>query len=106
MSSSTNVTYTYTSLEIRMLFEMYKMCSMKLKYDVYSYTHITDTSMLNRMNDLKTVYRMSLSPLYLSIETSPIIINRGRSANESRSSSCQRGIIGTQKLVNQSGIEN
>lgn len=79
---------------------------MKLKYDMYSYTHITHTSMLNRMNDLKTVYRMSLSPLYLSIETSPIIINRGRSANKFRSSSCRRGIVDKQKLVNQSGIEN
>lgn len=86
-----------------MLFAMYKLCSMKLKYDVYFYAH---TSMLNRMNDLKTVYRMSHSPLYLSIETSPIIINRGRSANKSRSSSCRHGIVGTQKLVNQSVIDN
>lgn len=59
------------------------------------YTHITHTSMLNRMNDLKREYRMSLSPLYLFIETSPIIIKRGRSANKSRSSSCRRGIVGT-----------
>lgn len=63
---------------------------MSIRIQLYS---DTQASTLNRMNDLKFEHRMSLSPLYLSIETSPVIINHGRSASKSRLYSCLRRLV-------------